>query len=97
VHSMPCTVVCGTRPVRVCACRNAGGALGVHMRAVRDQCESRGRAYSWSGRQATVGWRGRWCAGLDGERAGLGFLSTPRPNGHALAASAREKEGALVR
>jgi hypothetical protein len=39
VHSMSCTFMCGTRPERLCACRNAGGALGVH-----GACSVRARA-----------------------------------------------------
>jgi hypothetical protein len=88
---MSCTVVCGMRPMRVCGHGNASGTLGVHGRAVHGQNEGRGRTYSWSGRRATVGWRGRWCVGLDGEGSALGFLSTPQPNEHALGALARER------
>jgi hypothetical protein len=93
VHSMPCMVMCGTRPGCICACENTGGTLGVHRHAVRVQSKGRGGSYSRSGRWAMVGWCGRWRVGLVGERTSPGFPSMPQPNGHALAASVREKEG----
>jgi hypothetical protein len=74
----------------VCACGNAGGALGVHMRV---QSEGRGGSYGRFGRRAVVGWCGWWRVGFVGEMTGSGFPSTLQPNGCALAALVREKEG----
>jgi hypothetical protein len=54
VHSMPCTFVCGTRPERVRACGNTGGALGIH-----------GACMTWSGRGLRRGLWLVWSAGND--------------------------------
>jgi hypothetical protein len=52
---MPCMFMCDTGQRGVCACGNAGAALGVHRHTMRVQSEGRGRSYGRSGRLAVVG------------------------------------------
>jgi hypothetical protein len=96
VHSMSCTVVCGTSLARACMHGNASGALGVHERAAHDQNKGQGMAYRGSRRRAMIGWRGRWGEVLDGEGAASGFLPMPQSK-RACSGGIGEREREMVR